>query len=66
MAHIFSQGTIKQMEPFVQAAMVELTKALGKRTGKPVDALHWTRMTALDISGEPRSLTKPPRATRDY
>ena len=36
----------------MQTVIKELVDAVRKRQGKALDALHWVRMTALDISGE--------------
>jgi hypothetical protein len=51
-AHIFAPGSLQQMEPLVQGAMKDLVEALTKREGTAVDALHWVRMAAVDISGK--------------
>jgi hypothetical protein len=40
------------MEPLIQSIIMEVCAAIGKRLNQPVDALHWMRMTALDVSGE--------------
>ncbi|RYP65630.1 hypothetical protein DL769_006261 [Monosporascus sp. CRB-8-3] len=51
-AHIFAPSSLQQMEPLIQGVLHKLVSAIEKRLGKPVDALHWCRMTALEVSGE--------------
>jgi len=53
-AHIFAPSVLQQMEPLIQACVTKLVAQLGKRAGKEVDALHWCRMTVLDVGGESR------------
>ncbi len=52
-AHIFATSSLQQMEPSIQSVVDRLIEAIEKRADKSVDALHWCRMTALDISGRP-------------
>ena len=40
------------MEPLIQGYVAKLVAQLRKRTGEEVDALHWCRMTVLDVGGE--------------
>lgn len=51
-AHIFAPSSLQQMEPLIQGVVDRLIDVIGQDLGKQVDALHWCRMTALDISGE--------------
>lgn len=51
-AHIFGPASLQQMEPLIQSVIDRVVSAIGKRVGNPVDALHWCRMTALDVSGK--------------
>jgi hypothetical protein len=51
-AHIFAPSSLQQMEPLIQSVVGRVVSALEKRVGKTVDALHWCRMTALDVSGK--------------
>ena len=51
-AHVFAPSALQQMEPLIQGVIDKLIGAIEQRRGKQVDALHWCRMTALDISGE--------------
>ncbi|OIW25663.1 cytochrome P450 [Coniochaeta ligniaria NRRL 30616] len=51
-AHVFAQSSLQQMEPLIQGVVDRLIGVIGQSLGKQVDALHWCRMTALDISGE--------------
>jgi hypothetical protein len=51
-AHIFAPAVLQQMEPLIQGCVAKLVAQLRKRTGKEVDALHWCRMTVLDVGGE--------------
>lgn len=53
-AHIFAPAVLQQMEPLIQACVAKLITQLKKRAGKEVDALHWSRMTVLDVGGESR------------
>jgi hypothetical protein len=39
------------MEPLIQNVVGDVMAAITERLGKPIDALHWFRVTALDISG---------------
>ncbi|KAL1876832.1 hypothetical protein VTK73DRAFT_9134 [Phialemonium thermophilum] len=51
-AHIFAPGVLQQMEPLIQGVVDRVLSAFTRRAGQPVDALHWCRMTALEVSGE--------------
>jgi cytochrome P450 len=51
-AHIFAPAVLQQMEPLIQGCVAKLVAQLRKRAGKEVDALHWCRMTVLDVGGE--------------
>jgi hypothetical protein len=51
-SHIFAPAVLNQMEPLIQACVAKLMAQLRKRTGAEVDALHWCRMTVLDVGGE--------------
>jgi cytochrome P450 len=51
-AHIFAPTYLGEMEPLIQDVVKKLEAAITKRVGQTVDALHWCRMTALDISGD--------------
>lgn len=51
-AHVFAPSSLQQMEPLIQGVVDRVIGVIGQSLGKPVDALHWCRMTALDISGE--------------
>lgn len=51
-AHIFAASSLQQMEPLIQSVIDRVMDAISKRARAPVDALHWCRMTALDVSGE--------------
>ncbi|KAB5585128.1 cytochrome P450 [Coniochaeta sp. 2T2.1] len=51
-ALVFSQSSLQSMEPLVQGVIDKMISVVQKNLGKPLDALHWCRMTALDISGE--------------
>ncbi|OCL06977.1 cytochrome P450 [Glonium stellatum] len=51
-SHIFSQASLLNMEPLVQEQISLLISSIEKNSGKQFDALHWLRMTALDVSGE--------------
>jgi len=58
-AHIFAPAVLQQMEPLIQTCVAKLVTQLKKRTGKEVDALHWCRMTVLDVGGESRRAALP-------
>lgn len=51
MVHIFSPGSLQQMEPLVQSVIDRTVSAIEKRSGQACDALHWCRMMALDVAG---------------
>lgn len=51
-SHIFSTSLLQQVEPLVQSVVDQLVYVMEQKAGNPVDALHWCRMTALDVSGE--------------
>jgi len=51
-AHIFAPAVLQQMEPLIQTCVTKLIAQLKKRAGNEVDALHWCRMTMLDVGGE--------------
>jgi hypothetical protein len=53
-AHIFAPTVLQQMEPLIQICVTKLVAQLKKRVGEEVDALHWCRMTVLDVGGESR------------
>lgn len=50
-AHVFAPGSLQQMEPLIRGVLDELMSTIEKLSGESVDALHWCRMTALDVSG---------------
>ncbi|KAH6855856.1 cytochrome P450 [Chaetomium sp. MPI-CAGE-AT-0009] len=52
MAHIFSAGSLQQMEPLVQSVVERTVSAIEKTSGQVCDALHFCRMMALDVAGE--------------
>jgi cytochrome P450 len=54
-AHVFAPSSLQQMEPLIQSVIDRVMIIIGKKAGKPVDALHWCRMTALDVAGKPNS-----------
>ena len=51
MAHIFSAGSLQQMEPLVQSVIDRTVSAIEKTSGQVCDALHFCRMMALDVAG---------------
>jgi cytochrome P450 len=51
MAHIFSAGSLQQMEPLVQSVIDRTVSAIEKRSAQACDALHYCRMMALDVAG---------------
>jgi cytochrome P450 len=51
MAHIFSAGSLQQMEPLVQSVIDRTVSAIEKTSGQFCDALHFCRMMGLDVAG---------------
>jgi cytochrome P450 len=50
-AHIFSQSSLAQAEPLIQDLIVTVVSIIAANVNKSFNALHWCRMTALDVSG---------------
>ena len=51
-SHIFSAGTLQQMEPLIRSVVDKTVAAMEKGVGGATDAVHWCRMMALDVAGE--------------
>lgn len=51
-SHIFSAGTLQQMEPLIRGVVDKTVEAMEKGAGGVADAMHWCRMMALDVAGE--------------
>jgi len=54
-AHCFSAGSLQQMEPLIHTVMAKLASLVERNVDRPLNMLHWCRMTALDISGKLRT-----------
>lgn len=50
-AHIFAPSSLQQMEPLISKVLEKFMETLEKYPNESVDALHWCRMTALEVSG---------------
>ena len=49
---IFAQNILLQLEPLIQEQVGILMDVVERKAGKAFDALHWMRMTALDVAGK--------------